>query len=117
MGDFRRLEAWQKARAVIGRVYAVTSTFPKSEMYGLTGQIRRAAVSVAANIAEGRGKNNDKEFRRYLGIALGSEAELECLLILAADLKLLDGEVASALEKECQEVGALTAVLRRRLGP
>ena len=103
-------------RAVIKRIYMVTADFPKSELFGLTGQMRRAAVSVAANIAEGRGKNSDKEFRRYLGIALGSEAEVECLLILASDLGFLHSDLAAELEKECQAVGAMIAVLRNRLG-
>lgn len=116
MGDFRRLESWQKARVMTSKVYAASAGFPKAELFGLTGQMRRAAISVAANIAEGRGKNSDKEFRRYLGIALGSEAELECLLILAADLKLLDLESANSLEEECQELGAMIAALRRHLG-
>lgn len=115
MGDFRRLDAWQRMRNIIKRIYAVTADFPKSELFGLTGQLRRAAISVAANIAEGRGKNSDKEFQRYLGIALGSEAEVECLLIIASDLGFLGMDLAAELEKECQEVGAMIAALRNRV--
>jgi four helix bundle protein len=115
MGDFRRLEAWQKARTLVGRVYASTASFPKAELFGLTGQMRRAAVSIAANIAEGRGKNNDRELKRYLAIALGSQAELECLAILAGDLQLLSPEASSELEQAARDVGSLMAALRRRL--
>ena len=115
MGDFRKLEAWQKARTLVNRVYVSTARFPKSELFGMTGQMRRAAVSVAANIAEGTGKNNDREFRRYLGIALGSQAELECLAIIAGDLKLLDESESGALAKDSHDLGALIAALRRRL--
>ncbi len=116
MGDFRRLTAWQKARALVKRSYAKTAQFPKSEMFGITSQMRRAAVSVAANIAEGRGKNNDKELNRYLGIALGSATELECLFLLANDLNFLSEIDSNALIKECQEVQAMIAVLRKSLG-
>jgi four helix bundle protein len=116
MGDFRRLTAWQKARALVQLSYTKTAQFPKSELFGLTSQTRRAAVSVAANIAEGRGKNSDKELNRYLGIALGSATELECLSLLASDLKFLTEVDANALIKACQEVQAMIAVLRRSLG-
>jgi len=115
VGDFRKLEAWQKARVLTGMVYASTASFPKTKMFGLTGQMRRAAVSIAANIAEGRGKNSDQEFKRYLGIALGSQAELECLAILAGDLRLLTPEASEDLEHTARDVGCLMAALRRRL--
>jgi four helix bundle protein len=115
MGEFRKLEAWQKARDLVGRVYTSTSSFPKAELFGLTGQMRRAAVSIAANIAEGKGKNNDREFKRYLGIALGSQAELECLATLAGDLNFLDPKTSAELEQAAKDVGSLMAALRRRL--
>lgn len=115
MGDFRRLTAWQKARGLVQKSYSKTSQFPKSELFGLTSQARRAAVSVAANIAEGRGKNSDKELNRYLGIALGSATELECLFVLATDLGFLLEMDSNALIKECQEVQAMIATLRRSL--
>ena len=115
MGDFRRLAAWQKARALIKTVYTTTASFPKTELFGLTSQARRAAVSVAANIAEGRGKNSDKELGRYLGIALGSATELECLCVVANDLGMMSDRDSQSLVKDCQEVQAMMAVLRKSL--
>lgn len=115
MGDFRRLKAWQKARSLVSRTYQTTMKFPKHELYGLTSQTRRAAVSIAANIAEGRGKNSDKELGRFAGIVMGSAAELECLFLLASDLKILDGVITAPLIKDCQEVQAILAALRKSL--
>jgi four helix bundle protein len=66
MGDFKKLEVWQVTHEVACDVYRETSTFPKTEAYGLTGQLRRAAASIPANIAEGCGRNGDKEFSRFL---------------------------------------------------
>lgn len=115
MGDFRRLKAWQKARSLVNRTYQVTVSYPKHELYGLTSQTRRAAVSIAANIAEGRGKNSDRELGRYAGIAMGSAAELECLFLLATDLKILESQATDPLIKECQEVQSILACLRKSL--
>ncbi len=115
MGDFRRLNVWQEARKLVNEVYITTSAIPKAELFGLTSQMRRAAISVPANIAEGRGKNSDKEFNRYLGIALGSATELECLAILAEDLGFLTGVKVKGLLERCQQVQAMLAVLRKRL--
>ncbi len=89
-------------------VYQVTSTFPKDELYGLTSQIRRACVSIPANIAEGCGKEEDAEFSRYLRIAMGSSSELEYELRLAYDLRYLD-------EESYQSLAANLGELRRML--
>ena len=72
MADFRQLKVWQKAHEVTLDVYRVTQQFPKSELYGLTSQMRRAAISIGSNIAEGRGRDGDGEFRRFIQIACGS---------------------------------------------
>lgn len=90
MRDFRQLQVWEKSHALVLAVYASTQRLPKEEMFGLTSQIRRAVVSIPANIAEGCGKEGDPEFRRYLLIAMGSASELEYLLMLAHDLKYLE---------------------------
>jgi four helix bundle protein len=97
MGDFKRLLVWQRSRTLVRDVYRQTRSFPASERFGLTAQLRRAAVSVAANIAEGAGKKNDREFGRYLRIARGSLHELECELLLSVDVGLLAREPAAGL--------------------
>ena len=90
MKNFRELTVWVKGYELTLEIYQVTSKFPKDEIYGLTAQIRRAGVSVPANIAEGCGREGDAEFARFLVIAMGSSAELECLFLLAKDLRYLN---------------------------
>ena len=104
MQDFRSLKVWEKAHALVIAVYTATQRFPKEEIYGLTSQIRRAAVSIPANIAEGCGKEGDVEFRRYLLIAMGSASELEYLLMLAHDLKYLEGTNYQSLHESVIEI-------------
>lgn len=89
MKDFRTLKVWEKAHALTLEIYKSTKKFPKQEMYALTSQIQRAAVSIPANIAEGCGKDSDPELKRYFVISMGSASELEYLLILAHDLGYL----------------------------
>jgi four helix bundle protein len=89
MKDFRTLRVWEKSHAFVLAVYKATQSFPKSELYGMTSQIQRAAVSVPTNIAEGCGKDSDAELGRYFKIAMGSSSELEYLLLLAHDLNYL----------------------------
>ena len=89
MKPYERLDAWHANHDVVLAVYRVTSAFPKAELYGLTSQLRRAAISITANIAEGSAKRGRREFGRYLDIALGSLAELRCLLRSARDLGYL----------------------------
>lgn len=88
MKDFRELKVWQKAHELTLAIYRVSKNFPREELYGLTSQIRRASASIAANLAEGCGRNSDAEFARYCSIAMGSASELEYHLLLARDLKL-----------------------------
>ena len=90
MQDFRKLRVWQKAHQLSLDIYKATKRFPKDEIYGLTSQIRRATVSIGANIAEGSGKDSNIEFKRFLSIAMGSSSELENHLLLARDLEYLD---------------------------
>jgi len=97
MQDFRQLQVWQKAHQLALDVYAETATFPKSEIFGITSQMRRAAVSIAANIVEGSSRKGDKEFGRFLQVALASFSELEYLTILVSDLKLLENRRAVKL--------------------
>jgi four helix bundle protein len=102
-----RLLAWREAHQLALRVYRTTTDFPRSEQYGLTSQVRRAAVSVAANIAEGAAKRGAREFRRYLDIALGSMAEVTYLLRLAHDLRLIPDDQWNGLEDQRRRASTL----------
>ena len=107
MAPFEKLEAWKLSYAFTLAAYRVTSGFPKHELYGLTSQIRRAALSVICNIAEGSAKRGPREFRRYLDIALGSLSEVTCELRLARDLGLMSRESWTELESQRNHAGAL----------
>jgi four helix bundle protein len=92
VSDYRSLAVWQKAHQLTLSSYRVTGQFPKEELYGLASQIRRAASSIPANIAEGSGRGSNPDFIRFLRIALGSVNELEYHFLLARDLNFLDTE-------------------------
>ena len=104
MQDFRNLQVWQKSHRVALRVYAVSASLPKAETFGVTRQIRRAAVSIAANIAEGSARRGDKEFSRFLYISLGSDSELEYFAILIADLGFMKRDDAKRIEEDACEI-------------
>lgn len=101
--DFRKIVAWEKADDLVVLIYEVTRAFPKEELYGLTSQLRRAAISVAANIAEGSGKQYLKEFRRFLYTARGSLSEVEYYIHLSHRVGYLDAEKAARLEEARQD--------------
>ena len=84
--SFKDLEVWQLARKLVSTIYTLTKPFPKEEIYGLTSQIRRSAISIPSNIAEGRAKRSTGDYIRFLNIAYGSCAELETQLLIAQDL-------------------------------
>ncbi|MEW6133747.1 MAG: four helix bundle protein [Pseudomonadota bacterium] len=88
-GGHRELLAWQESMVLVKLVYELTAAFPKEELYGLTSQLRRAAVSIPSNIAEGAARNGDREFHQFLAIARGSLAELETQMLLAEQLGYL----------------------------
>jgi four helix bundle protein len=117
MQDFRRLEVWAKAHDLALFVYKVTEGFPRHELFGLTGQIRRAAVSVPANIAEGCGRTGDRELVRYLRIAMGSASELEYYGLLAHDLGLLTARAYRDIDSRDVEVKRMLASLITKLSP
>ena len=104
----KRLQAWKLCHELVLAVYSATNSFPKHELYGLTSQARRAAFSASVNIAEGSAKRGPKEFRRFLDISIGSLAELAYTLRLARDLKLLDANSWSALERLRKQAGMMT---------
>lgn len=88
MHNFRELKIWQEALEIAKLTYKLTKSFPSSEMYGFTSQMNRAAVSIPSNIAEGAGRNGNKEFTQFLNIAIGSCFELETQIILAFEFDL-----------------------------
>jgi four helix bundle protein len=104
MQDFRQLSTWQKSRSLAVYVYKATAEFPKDELYGLTSQIRRACISIPANIAEGCGRGGNIELSRFLQIALGSASELESHLLLACDLKFLSSQNYERLNSNVNEI-------------
>ncbi len=115
MQHFTRLEVWRKAHQLSLEIYRATQAFPRAELYGLTGQLRRAVVSIGANIAEGRGRVGEGDFARFLRYALGSAMEVECHLLLARDLLLLSAESCDELERDTREVQRMLASLARKL--
>lgn len=112
MNDHRKLVAWQESMKLVEMVYTATRAFPRDEMFGLVAQMRRAAVSIPSNIAEGAGRNSSKELHQFLGIVSGSIAELETQIELAVRLNYLfaDAECAQQLSR----VGRLIVGLRSR---
>jgi four helix bundle protein len=115
MGDYRQLKVWRRAHALTLTIYQETRTFPEPERYGLSQQLRRAALSVTSNIVEGCGRRTDREMARFLRIARGSLWELECQLLVARDLGMLAEPVWTALQAHADEVGRMMTGLGRRL--
>ena len=108
MGNsFRDLTVWQRAIELTTCVYEISAAFPKSEIYGLTSQMRRAAISVASNIAEGSGRGSKKEFRQFLSMARGSNCELQTQLVIAARLGLTTSDRLAKAESLSHEVGRM----------
>jgi four helix bundle protein len=116
MGNFRDLVVWKEAKALAVVVYTATRHLPRDERFGLTSQLRRAAVSISTNIAEGTGRGGDREMVRFLQIARGSSREVESLLEVARDLGFLNGvELTHALDA-ANRVSARLTLLIRSLG-
>jgi four helix bundle protein len=115
MKKYEQLLAWQRARELVVAVHRVTAGWPADERFGLTSQLRRASVSVTANIAEGSAKQGPREFRRFLDIAMGSLAEIGCLLTLARDLELLGEDAWMELDGKRDSTAALTWLLFKSL--
>jgi four helix bundle protein len=106
------LVVWQKGFALVKEIYQATSVFPDTERYGLISQIRRCAVSIPANIAEGRGRFSKKEFAHFVSIAYGSASELDTLLLLAKELGYIPASLAENLLKEIDEISRMLNKLR-----
>lgn len=104
MKDYRKIRAWEKSHELVLEVYAITERFPSKEQYGLVSQLRRAAVSIPTNIAEGYGRTTDIEIARFMDISLGSVNEVEYLLYLSADLNYIKKEMAGTLFERIIEI-------------
>ncbi|MGD0891073.1 MAG: four helix bundle protein [Terracidiphilus sp.] len=105
--SFRDLIVWQRSIQMSVAVYRLTEQFPKEELYGITSQMRRATVSVASNIAEGHGRLNKAEYRQFLGIARGSNFELQTQLEIAREMKMGDSKALAETEGVSHEVGKM----------
>lgn len=112
MKGHRDLMAWQMSKALVLDVYRVSKAFPREEVYGLTSQLRRAAVSVPSNIAEGHGRSSRREFHCFLGHARGSLLEVETQLEIARDLGYLESNDAEELLRKTKEIGRVLNGLR-----
>jgi four helix bundle protein len=113
--SYQELEVWKKSIDLVETIYRVSSGFPAEEKFGLTSQIRRAAASVPANIAEGAARTGTKEFLQFLSVASGSLAEVETFLILAARLGFLKAADLETLEAQSSEIGRMLGGLKRSL--
>ena len=113
--SYRDLIAWQKALALVTQVYKWTESFPKSELYGLTNQMRRAAVSVVANIEEGQGRGSCAQFRQFLNNAKGSLVELETHFFISRNLGYFSGAAAEEAFSAADEISRLLNGLLRSL--
>jgi four helix bundle protein len=115
MKDFRELQVWRKAHELTLAVYQITASFPREELYGLRAQLRRAGSSIAANLAEGCGRNGDAELARFCSMAMGSASELEYHLLLARDLKLIQPKDYDALNQRAIELKRMLTALFQKL--
>jgi four helix bundle protein len=111
----QRLEAWKSAIELVEQIYEVSKVFPKTEIYGLTSQIRRAAVSVPANIAEGHGRDSTREYLHHVSIAMGSLAELETHVVIASRFRYVEKAVCDRLLETTDKVGRILRGLQKSL--
>jgi four helix bundle protein len=115
MRDYKRYDTWKIAHELVKEIYIISESFPKSELFGLTSQIRRASVSIPTNIAEGCGRSTDKEFARFLEISIGSTNETEYLLFLSCDLGFTTEDKLSSLNPKLNLIRQKLIQLRKKL--
>jgi four helix bundle protein len=120
ISSFRELRVWQLGMDLAERIYILTDSFPKSETYGLTSQIRRSAVSVPSNLAEGHGRNSTKEFLQFIAIAFGSICELETQILLSHRFKYIETDdlekILALLTETSKTIRGLQKALKAKLG-
>lgn len=115
MQRFTDLKVWQRSHALVLKLYPLTATFPAEERFGVVSQLRRAATSVPANIAEGSKRQGKGDFARFLTIAEGSLAETEYFVLLARDLNYLSADAAKPLLSDIEEIARMLYVLRTKV--
>lgn len=115
MRNFKNLKFWERSHHLTIRIYKLSKNFPKSELYGLTSQLRRAASSVPTNIAEGCGRLSDAELARFLVIALGSLLEVEYLVLLCFELEYMPEIEYNSLDKEANEIKSMMHTYHKKL--
>ena len=113
--DYRDLEVWRRGVEIVKQVYLLTQTYPPSELYGITSQIRRAAISIPANIAEGWARESNRERAQFLAIAQGSLAETETLLTLCEETGWFPAKDTAAVRGLMEETGKMLSTMRRKL--
>ena len=115
--NYRDLTVWQKAMELVEMIYRLTSAFPKEELYGLTNQLRRSAVSIPSNIAEGHARKSRAEYLNFLSIAQGSRAEVETQVLIAVRLKYLKATEAEPALSLLNEINRMISTIKQRLKP
>ncbi|MFA5527408.1 MAG: four helix bundle protein [Peptostreptococcales bacterium] len=115
MQDFKKLRVWQLSREFVSDIYKITANFPNHELHSMVNQLRRASYSIPSNIAEGCGKESQKEFKRYLSIVSGSIKECECFLILAKDLNYISEEQFNEINKKLEIIGKINYNLIKKI--
>lgn len=113
--SYRDLKVWKAAVSLVTEVYRQSANFPKHEVFGLSSQIQRSAVSIPSNIAEGHARSSDKELHRFLSISLGSLAELETQLIIAEQLGYINAECLTTLLAKADEIGKMLKAFQKRV--
>ena len=120
ISSFRELRVWQLGMDLAERIYILTDSFPKSETYGITSQIRRSAVSIPSNLAEGHGRNSTKEFLQFIAISFGSICELETQILLSYRLKYINKDdletILALLTETSKTIRGLQKALKAKLG-
>ncbi|MDG2433308.1 four helix bundle protein [Flavobacterium sp.] len=115
MGTFRDLLIWQKAMLVVTDIYAITNNFPKSEIYSLTSQLRRSAISIPSNIAEGYGRHGSKDYLKFLNIAIASLFEMQTQIEIAYNLKYIDQTQFNKLYEDSREIERMISAFSRKI--
>lgn len=115
MKPHRNLKAWSDSISLIKEIYIITKSFPREELFGITSQMRRAALSIPLNIAEGAARTSKKEFARFLDIAISSIAELDTIFIISSDLNFLSDDEFHLLNEKLDLIGKLVYGLKRKL--
>lgn len=115
MNDFKKLKVWERSINLTVEIYKLTNKFPDEERFGLVAQLRRASISIPSNIAEGAGRNSNKEFNNFLGYAGGSSCEIESQLIIAEKLNYVENKDLEIINKEVNEIRSMIFGLKNSL--